>query len=165
MISKAGELADPIAEDGAMAKVEEDVYERAARYGFYKPEELEWMRRARIRPALAPGSRIPTPVKQRPAWLAFLVRLFHLDRDRFSDTDDVSADPMLDDVVPPLPDIDDVFERAAQTGWYTPEQLESYRRNGIRPVTRRAAGLEEPVKQRPAWLAFIHRVFNLPDRD
>jgi hypothetical protein len=164
MISRASRLADPITEDGAMAKVEEDVYERAARFGFYKPEELEWMRRARIRPALAPGSRIPTPVKQRPALLAFFIRLFRLDRDRFSEEGDMS-DPMLDTGMPPLPDIDEVFERAARTGWYTPEQLESYRRNGIRPATGRATGLEEPVKQRPAWLAFIHRVFNLPDRD
>ncbi len=81
MAIRTRELADPIVEDGAMAKVEEDVYERAARFGFYTPEELDWMRRARIRPALAPGSRIPTPLRQRPAWLAFLLRLFRLDRD------------------------------------------------------------------------------------
>ena len=149
-----------------MAKVEEDVYEKAARFGFYKPEELEWMRRARIRPALAPGSRLPTPVKQRPAWLAFFIRLLRLDRDRFSDVGELSEASMSDDALPPLlPGIDEVFERAVRTGLYTPEQLESYRRSGIRPATGRAAGLEEPVKQRPAWLAFIYRVFNLPDRD
>ncbi len=61
-----------------MAKVEEDVYERAARTGIYKPEDLEWMRRAGIRPALGPFGRTRTAVRQRPAWLAFFIRLFRL---------------------------------------------------------------------------------------
>lgn len=61
-----------------MAKVEEDVYERAARTGLYTPEFLEQLRRGGIRPATNPGSRIFKPVKQRPAWLAFVLRLLRL---------------------------------------------------------------------------------------
>ena len=159
MISKAGELADPIAEYDAMAKVEEDVYERAARSGLHTPERLEWMRSKGIIPSTGPYTPLAPLVKPRPRWQAFLIRVFRID-----DDDSSGADDAIDDALPPLPDIDEVFERAAQTGWYTPEQLESYRRNGIRPATGRAAGLAEPVKQRPAWLAFLLRAVLGPAR-
>lgn len=75
MISKAGELADPIAEDGAMAKVEEDIYERAARSGLHTPEKLEWMRSKGIRPSTRGWIDHGPPGKKRPRWLAFLLRL------------------------------------------------------------------------------------------
>lgn len=74
MIPKA-ELADPIVEDGAMAKIEEDVYERAARSGLHTPEKLEWMRRVGIIPSTGVWVDRGPPVKQRPRWLAFLLRL------------------------------------------------------------------------------------------
>lgn len=75
MISRTGELADPIAEGGAMAKVEEDVYERAARSGLHTPEKLEWMRRNGIRPSTGRWIDRGPPGKKRPRWLAFLLRL------------------------------------------------------------------------------------------
>ncbi len=57
-----------------MAKVEEDIYEQAARSGLHTPERLEWMRRNGIRPSTRPW--VPhEPAKQRPRWLAFLLRL------------------------------------------------------------------------------------------
>ena len=59
-----------------MAKVEEDIYERAARAGHHTPERLEWMRRHGIRPSTGPLGPMAPPAKQRPRWLAFLIRLF-----------------------------------------------------------------------------------------
>ena len=49
------------------------LYEEAVRAGLATPEEVVWMREHRIRPATRPWIP-PTPVKQRPAWLAFLLR-------------------------------------------------------------------------------------------
>jgi hypothetical protein len=160
MISSADGLAGSIREGSAMARVDEDIYERAARSGRHTPEKLEWMRRNGIIPSTgAPGPLAPL----RPRWLAFLIRILRFDPDDAPARGGTADDPMLDDRVPPLPDLDEVFERAARTGWYTPEQLDSYRRNGIRPATGRA-GLEEPVKQRPAWLAFLLRTVLGPAR-
>jgi hypothetical protein len=146
MIFRTGELADPIAEDGAMAKAQEDVNERAVRTGRHT--------------STGPYSPLAPPVEPRPRWQAFLIRLFRIDYDdESSDTDEMS-----DDIMPPRLDIDEVFKRAAQTGWYTSEELDFFRRNGIRPATGRATGLAEPVKQRPAWLAFLLRTVLGPAR-
>jgi hypothetical protein len=59
-----------------VAKVEEDIYERAARAGRHTPDRLEWMRRRGIRPSTGPLTPLAPPVRQRPRWLAFLLRLF-----------------------------------------------------------------------------------------
>jgi hypothetical protein len=157
MISRASKLADPIAEDGAMAKVEEDVYERAARSGRHTPETLEWMRSKGIIPSTGPYTPLAPLVKPRPRWQAFLIRVFRIDYD---DDDDA----MLDDAMPPQLDIDEVFKRAAQTGWYTSEELDFFRRNGIRPAWGRCEERGLPVKQRPAWLAFLLRTILGPAR-
>lgn len=57
-----------------MPQVENDIYEEAARSGLHTPEALERMRRLGIRPATKPWVPPMPLVKQRPAWLAFLLR-------------------------------------------------------------------------------------------
>jgi len=140
-----------------MAKVEEDVYERAARSGLHTPERLEWMRSKGIIPSTGPYTPPAPLVKPRPRWQAFLIRVFRIDYD---DDDDA----MLDDAMPPELDIDEVFKRAAQTGWYTSEELDFFRRKGIRPAWGRRETRGLPVKQRPAWLAFLLRTVLGPGR-
>jgi len=54
----------------------EQVYEEAARSGLYTTEQLERMRRMRIRPSTHPIRSSDNLVKKRPAWLAFVLRLF-----------------------------------------------------------------------------------------
>jgi hypothetical protein len=159
MISRADELADPIAEGGSMAKVEEDIYERAARSGRHTPETLEWMRSKGIIPSTGPYTPLAPPVKPRPRWQAFLIRLFRIDYDDSSEEGDA-----IDDAVPRLLDIDEVFERAAQTGRYTSEELDFFRRKGIRPAWGRCEERGLPMKQRPAWLAFLLRTVLGPAR-
>jgi hypothetical protein len=49
------------------------LYEEAVRAGLATPDEVAWMRQRGIKPATRPWTP-PTPVRQRPAWLAFLLR-------------------------------------------------------------------------------------------
>jgi len=54
----------------------ERVYEEAARSGLYTPDQLSRMRGMRIRPSIHPIRSSDRLVKKRPAWLAFVLRLF-----------------------------------------------------------------------------------------
>lgn len=49
------------------------LYGEAIRAGLATPDKVEWMRQRGIHPATQPWTP-PTPAKQRPAWLAFLLR-------------------------------------------------------------------------------------------
>lgn len=51
---------------------------------------------------------------------------------------------------------DILYEQALQAGLATPEEVAWMRERGIRPATKRWTP-PEPVKQRPAWLAFLLR--------
>jgi hypothetical protein len=54
----------------------ERMYEEAERSGLYSPEQLARMRRMRIRPSTHPIRSSDRLVEKRPAWLAFVLRLF-----------------------------------------------------------------------------------------
>jgi hypothetical protein len=54
----------------------ERVSEEAVRPGLYTPDPLSRMRGMRIRPSTHPIRSSDRLVKKRPAWLAFVLRLF-----------------------------------------------------------------------------------------
>jgi len=55
---------------------------------------------------------------------------------------------------------EEVFAGAARSGLYTPEELQRYRENGIRPAQRHPRVPEELVVPNPRWLSFLLRTFD-----
>jgi hypothetical protein len=52
----------------------EEAFEAAALSGLYTPEQLEWMRQHKIRPASKEWEGPSGRIRLRPWWLAFLFR-------------------------------------------------------------------------------------------
>lgn len=133
------------------------LYEEALRAGLATPEEVAWMRQHGIRPATKRWEP-PTPLKQRPAWLAFMLRTAdrHWKRSSFSRHGIEPEQTMIS----ATHDLERVYEEAARSGLYTPEQLARMRRMRIRPSTHPIRSSDQLVRKRPAWLAFVLRLFS-----